>query len=117
MSDPISTILIAGAAGGGAGKLVEKTWEFGEKLLATRFKDHYPRAVEKAKDNSRDFVNKLAVKVAQLEEQQQVDRAIIDRALDEPSFGVILQKALIGSSQQYCAGQRGQSFIIDIFCC
>jgi hypothetical protein len=28
-----------------------------------------------------------------------VDRAIIDRPLEEPSFGVILQKALIGSSQ------------------
>jgi hypothetical protein len=73
--------------------------EYGGKWLATRFRDHYPRAVEKAKDNSRDFVNKLAERVAQLTERQQVDRAIIDRALEEPSFGVILQKALIGSSQ------------------
>ena len=55
--------------------------------------------MEKAKENSKDFLNKLAEKVAQLEERQQVDRAIIDRALEEPSFGVILQKALIGSSQ------------------
>ena len=99
MSDPISTIIIAGAAAGGAQKLVEKAWESGEKWLATRFKDHYPRAVEKAKDNSKDFLNKLAVKVAQLEEQQQVDRAMIDRALEEPGFGVILQEALIASSQ------------------
>ena len=73
--------------------------EYGGKWLAARFKDHYPRAVEKAKDNSRDFLNKLAEKVGQLEERQQVDRAIIDRALEEPSFGVLLQKALIGSSQ------------------
>jgi hypothetical protein len=99
MSDPTSTIIIAEAAAAAAGKFVEKAWESGEKWLATRYKDHYPRAVEKAKDNSRDFVNKLAEKVAQLEEQQQVDRTIIDRALEEPSFGVILQKALIGSSQ------------------
>jgi hypothetical protein len=99
MSDPTSTIIIAEAAAAAAGKFVEKAWESGEKWLATRYKDHYPRAVEKAKDNSRDFVNKLAVKVAQLEEQQQVDRTIIDRALEDPSFSVILQKALIGSSQ------------------
>jgi hypothetical protein len=99
MSDPISTIIIAGAAGGGASKLVEKAWESGEKWLATFFKDHHARAVEKAKDNSKDFLNKLTEKVAQLEERQQVDRAMIDRALEEPSFGVILQKALIGSSQ------------------
>jgi hypothetical protein len=99
MSDPISTIIIAGVAGGGASKLAEKAWESGEKWLATFFKDHQRRALEKAIDNSKDFLNKLATKVAQLEEQQQVDRAIIDRALEEPSFGVILQKALIGSSQ------------------
>jgi hypothetical protein len=99
MSDPISTIIIAGAAGGGASKLVEKAWESGEKWLSTFFKDHHPRAMEKAIDNSKDFLNKLAAQVAQLEERQQVDRAIIDRALEEPSFGVILQKALIGSSQ------------------
>jgi hypothetical protein len=99
MSDPISTVVIAGAAAGGAGKLVEKAWDSTEKWLATFFKDHHPRAVEKAKDNSKDFLNKLAEKVAQLEERQQVDRAIIDHALEEPSFGVILQKALIGSSQ------------------
>jgi hypothetical protein len=70
MSDPISTIIIAGAAGGGASKLVEKAWESGEKWLATFFKDHQPRALEKAIDNSKDFLNKLATKVAQLEEQQ-----------------------------------------------
>jgi hypothetical protein len=99
MSDPLSTIIIIGAAGGGASKLVEKAWESGEKWLATFFKDHHPRAFEKAIDNSKDFLNKLVTKVAQLEEQQQVDRAIIDRALEEPSFGVILQKALIGSAQ------------------
>ena len=55
--------------------------------------------MEKATENSKDFLNKLAEKVAQLEERQEVDRAIIDRALEEPSFGVILQKALIGSAQ------------------
>lgn len=37
--------------------------------------------------------------MAQLEERQQVDRSIIDRALEEPSFGALLQKALIGSAQ------------------
>jgi hypothetical protein len=98
MSDPTSTIIIAETAAAAAGKFVEKAWDSAEKWLATRYKDHYPRAVEKAKDNSRDFVNKLAVKVARLEEQEQVNRTIIDRALEDPSFGVILQKALIGSS-------------------
>ena len=99
MSDPISTIIIAGAVGGAAGKVTEMVCEIGGKWLATRYKDHYPRAVEKAKDNSTDFVNKFAEKLARLEERQEVDREIIDRALEEPSFGVILQKALIGSSQ------------------
>ena len=95
MSDPISTVIIVEVA-----KIVfKKTWELGEKWLATFFKDHHPRARKKAIDNSKDFLNKLATQVAQLEERQQVDRAIIDRALEEPNFGVILQKALIGSSQ------------------
>ena len=69
MSDPIWSIILAGAAG----KFVEKAGASGEKWLPTFFKDHRPRAMEKAWDNSKDFLAKLAEKVAQLEEQQQVE--------------------------------------------
>ena len=58
--DPISTIIIAGAAAG-AGKLVEKAWESAEKWLATFFKDHHPRAKVKAIDNSSKWTEQLSI--------------------------------------------------------
>jgi hypothetical protein len=97
--EPISTVIISAAAGGAAGKLSEKAWHAGEKWLNTYFKDHQPKAIEKAKDNSKDFLSRLAAKVARLEEQQQFDRSMIDRAMEDPSFAAVLQKALIGSAQ------------------
>jgi hypothetical protein len=99
MVEPFSTIIISGAAGAAAGKLSEKAWESGEKWLSTYFKDHHPKAIKKAKDNSKAFLSALAEKVARLEEQQQFDRSLIDRAMEDPSFAALLQKALIGSSQ------------------
>ena len=99
MPEPITTILAAGAAGAATGKFVEKAWDSGERWIRAFFRDHQGKLIEKAADNSKAFLNELAAKVARLEESQQVDRAVIDRALEEPNFGALLQKALIGSAQ------------------
>lgn len=99
MPEPFSTIIISGAAGAAATKLSEKAWEAGQKWLGAYFKDHQPRAIEKAEENSKAFLNQLAEKVARLEERQEFDRTVIDQAMEDPSFAALLQKALIGSAQ------------------
>jgi hypothetical protein len=92
--------LIITAAGGAAAKqLVESAYKSGTAWLSSFFKDHQPKAIEKAERNSGEFLNRLSLKVDQLEQDHRVDRAIIDRALEEPSFGALLQSALIGSAQ------------------
>lgn len=90
---------IGGAASGAAKHLTETAISQGQRWLGTFLRDHNEKAIEKAKANSEHFLNALALKVAALEEQQQVDRAVIDRALEEPSFGALLHNALIGAAQ------------------
>ena len=99
MPEPITAILLAGAAGGAAGKFIEKTVDAGERWLSSYFKDHQPNLEQKARDNSREFLAKLAIKVQKIEEESQTNTAVINSALEEPNFGALLQKALIGSAQ------------------
>jgi len=99
MPEPITAILLAGAAGGAAGKFIEKTVDAGERWLTNYFKDHQPNLEQKARDNSREFLAKLAIKVQKIEEENQANTAVINSALEEPNFGALLQKALIGSAQ------------------
>ena len=107
MSDEILNTVMTGLAAGVGKELVAKSWPLGKKWIDSFFKDHNPKAVEKGIANSQDFLDQLAVKVYQLEEQQQVDRAVIDRAIEELSFGLILQKALIGSAQTESPEKHG----------
>ena len=99
---PLSALIIAGAAGavgGAAGKLTERVCDVGTKWLGTYFKDHQPKAIEKAEANAQAFVSALAEKVSRLEESMTVEKSVLDRALEEPSVGALLQAALIGSAQ------------------
>lgn len=82
-----------------ASKFVSKAWDSGEKWLKSFYQDHSPQAIEEAKQNSNDFLYKLALKVDQLEQDSKINKTIFENALNEPHFGVLLQKALIGSSQ------------------
>src|SRR3989338_1746525 len=100
--DPLSIVAISGAVGGGAGKLVEKAWDSGEKWLEGYFKDHHPSAKEKARRNSLEFLNDLAQRVHQLEEEVKENPEIkkqIESALGNPDFSALLQDALIASSR------------------
>jgi hypothetical protein len=97
--EPLSIILISGAAGGVAGKFVEKAWDSGEKWLSSYFKDHAPKAKEKAEQNSLDFLNQLAERLKLLEQQGEQNKKLIEDSLNHPDFSVLLQKAMISSAQ------------------
>jgi hypothetical protein len=98
MVDPTS-IIIGAAIGGAAGKFVEKAWNQGEKWITNYFKDHAPKAVEKAQQNSLEFLNELAQRVKTLEEQGEQQKKAIEESLNQPDFSILLQKATISSAQ------------------
>jgi hypothetical protein len=100
--EPLTIVAISATVGGTAGKLVEKAWDSGEKWLAHYFRDHHPKAIEKAKQNSLDFLNVLSKRVDELEEDSKDHERIkrqIDSALEDPDFSALLKDALIASSR------------------
>lgn len=97
--EPLSVIAIGAAVGGAAGKFVEKAWDSGEKWITTYFKYHKEVAQIQATENSMDFLNELAKKIKNLEDSHQITKEKIDSAQDHPDFSILLQKALITSSQ------------------
>jgi len=97
--EPLSIILISAAAGGIAGKFVEKAWDSGGKWIASYFKDHAPKAREAAEQNSLDFVNQLADRIKILEQQGVQNKEFIEDSLNHPDFSVLMQKAIISSAQ------------------
>ncbi len=97
--EPLSLIALGAAIGGGTGKFVEKAWESGEKWIQSYFKDHKENAQKQASINSLDFLNELAHRVKQLEDEKKVSKEKIDQAQDHPDFSAFLQKALLTSAQ------------------
>ena len=97
MIDP-GSIAIGAAIGGVAGKFVEKAWNQGEKWITNYFKDHAPKAVEKAQQNSLEFLSELANRVKNLEEQGKQQKKIIEESLNQPDFSALLQKAMLYSA-------------------
>jgi len=97
--EPLSIIAISAAAGGIAGKFVEKAWDSGAKWLSNYFKDHEPKAREEAERNSLDFLSQLAERVKLLEHQKEENTKLIEDSLNHPDFSVLLQKAIISSAQ------------------
>jgi hypothetical protein len=97
--DPVSFIALGAAIGGASGKFVEKAWDSGEKWIQSYFKDHRENAQKQATENSKDFLNELALRVKQLEDQNTVSKEEIDQAQDHPDFSAFLQKALLTSAQ------------------
>lgn len=99
MTDPLTLVALGAAVGGAAGKFVEKAWDSGERWVATYFADHRPKAIEKAQENSADFLNDLANRIKALEDQGIVTRVQIETAQEQPDFSVALQKALLTAAQ------------------
>jgi hypothetical protein len=97
--EPLSIAVISGAVGGIAGKFAEKAWGTGQKWISSYFKDHAPKAIEKANENSLDFLAQLAQRVKTLEQQGEQNKRLIEDSLDHPDFSVLLQKAMISSAQ------------------
>lgn len=100
--EPLSIVVISAAVGGSAGKLAEKAWDSGEKWLSAYFKDHHPKAVEKARQNSLEFLAELTQRIRQLEEAAQNSEETQKRitvALEDPDFSAILKDSLLISAR------------------
>lgn len=100
--EPVTVALIAGAVGGAAGKLIERTWDSGQKWLASYFKDHQPKARESAEHNAVDFLNELANRVHTLEQSVRdtpTAKKQIEDALSDPDFSALLHDAMISSAR------------------
>lgn len=97
--EPASLIALGAAIGGASGKFVEKAWDSGEKWILSYFKDHKENAQKQATENSKDFLNELAQRVKQLEDQKTISKEKINQAQDHPDFSAFLQKALLSSAQ------------------
>lgn len=99
MPDPISAVILAGAAGGAGGKFVELAWDSGRKWLTSYYADHSEKAIATAASNTNDFLNRLAAKVDKVEQEQGINSTIINSALEDPAFSVLLRKGLLGAAQ------------------
>jgi hypothetical protein len=99
MSDPLSYVAIGAAIGGAAGKFVEKAWDSGEKWITTYYANHRPRAVEKAQENSADFLSDLATRIKMLEDRGAVSKEQIENSQDHPDFSGTLHKAMLTAAQ------------------
>lgn len=99
MPDPLTVVIAAGAAGGAAGKFVERVWESGEKWMASFFADHQIDIVQNARENSGAFLADLSKRVEALELDNPYNKDFFSKAFKEPSFSVLLQKAILNSAQ------------------
>jgi hypothetical protein len=104
--EPLTIVAISAAVGGAVGAatttLTGKACELGQKWLSTYFKDHYPKAIEKAEQNSLQFLADLAHRVNQLEETAKDDERIQGRiigAMEDPDFSMILKDSLLISAR------------------
>jgi len=97
--EPLSIAIISGAAGGVAGVFSKEVWDLGKNWINSYFKDHAPKAIAKAEQNSLDFLVQLAQRVKTLEEQGEQYREIITESLNQPDFSALLQKAWMSSAQ------------------
>lgn len=98
MVDPLS-IATGAVIGVTAAKFADKALDIGAKWISTYFKDHAPKARVKAQQNSLDFLNQLTERVNKLEQQGKQYKKVIRESLNQPDFSILLQKAIISSSQ------------------
>jgi len=97
--EPLSIAIISGAVGGAAGAFSKEVWDLGKNWIQGYFKDHAPKAIAKAEQNSLDFLAQLAQRVKKLEKQGEQQKKLIEDSLNHPDFSALLQKAMISSAQ------------------
>jgi hypothetical protein len=97
--EPVSLIILGALLEKGSGKFADKIWDSGEKWLDTFYKNHRPKALEKAKDNTISFLDELVKRVEILEKENRLSSEVISNTQEDPDFGVTLQKAIIAASQ------------------
>ncbi len=96
--EPLSIAMISGAAGGVAGVFSKEVWDLGKNWINSYFKDHAPKAIVKAEQNSLDFLVQLGQRVKILEGQGEQQKKIIEESLNQPDFSALLQKAMLYSA-------------------
>ncbi len=100
--EPLSIVALSASVGGVAGKVIEKAWDSGEKWLGDKFKSHEEKALEKAKENGFQFMEKLAQRLHFLEQVVKDDQlriGKIEHSLEDPDFSASFQKALMSSAR------------------
>lgn len=91
MSDPIIVSAATGVASG-----LATVWSMeAVAWVKSYFNDHHPSAVQKAQQNTSDFIIELSNRVIQLENKG-LD---LKNVLEDPEFSSALQKAVIASSE------------------
>ncbi|MEG2255120.1 MAG: hypothetical protein RSC33_07320 [Vagococcus sp.] len=98
MSDPMSIAVLAGAAvgggvGGAAGKFTELAFQQGKEWVNEYFYKHRPTAIQKAQQNTSEFLIEMSNRVSKLENTKVKD------ILEDPEFSSLLQKAVLTSAQ------------------
>jgi hypothetical protein len=99
MADPLSLIAAGAAVGGLASKVAEKAWDSGERWLREKFGSHAAEAQEQARENAAKFVHQLAVRVAVLEKQRELDQVKIADAQRHPQFSALLQQTILNAAK------------------
>ncbi len=105
--DSVSIAAVAGAFGGVAGKVAEKTWDSAEKWLSARFGSHAPAVRVKAGANAAQFVQLLAERVRVLEEASELSAATVECAVQHPQFSAMLHDALLNAAQTDDSSKHG----------
>jgi hypothetical protein len=99
MTDPLSLVVAGAAIGGLASKVVEKTWDSGERWLRERFGAHTEEAREQARENAAKFVYQLATRVAELEKHHMLKEENVSETQRDPQFSSILQQTILNSAK------------------
>jgi hypothetical protein len=99
MADPLSLIATGAAVGGLASKVVEKTWDSGERWLREKFGTHTAEARKKARENVAKFVRHLSMRVSALENLELIDQKKVRAAQRDPQFSSFLQQTILNAAK------------------
>lgn len=98
MPEPLSSILTA-AGGAVASEVAKKTWHSAERWLREKFGSHAVAIQDCARENATAFVHQLAVRVAILENRNELKESAATDAESDPQVSSLLQKSLLNSAK------------------
>lgn len=95
MTEPILTIVAAGAAGA----FMQSLAESGAKWLIEALSAQMPAALEKAHSNARNYMDRLAIRLEALERDvPAIKDWISNGAFEDPSLNTLFRKALVNAA-------------------